>query len=194
MKRVTDLSGREDSCPEPGYETGCGWPVAYTLEIPSNWPSGVYTGQSDTGSSGSTSKLLVFVVREDQPGSRSVILMTVAANTHHAYNSSGGKSLYGFNSSNGKAARKVSFKRPYGDQGDGSYYRREHPFVKWADSQGYIVEYATNVDVHRDADLLGHYSCCVLVGHDEYWSREMRDHLDSFIAAGGNAAILSGNP
>jgi len=192
MKRVTGLSGSEHSCPEPGYETGCGWPVAYVLQVPSNWPSGVYTGEFDTGSSGSSSELLPFVVREDQPGSTSVILMTLAANTHHAYNSFGGKSLYGFNSSNGDPARKVSFNRPYAN-GDGSYYRREHPFVEWAESQGYIIEYATNVDVHRDPGLLGRYSCFVMVGHDEYWSREMRDHLDNFISAGGNAAILSGN-
>jgi hypothetical protein len=31
------------------------------------------------------------------------------------------------------------------------------------------------------------------VGHDEYWSRGMRDSLDAFVAGGGNAAILSGN-
>jgi hypothetical protein len=33
----------------------------------------------------------------------------------------------------------------------------------------------------------------VCVGHDEYWSWGMRDELDAFVAAGGNAAILSGN-
>ncbi len=35
--------------------------------------------------------------------------------------------------------------------------------------------------------------CYLSVGHDEYWSWGMRDALDAFTDAGGNAAILSGN-
>ena len=35
--------------------------------------------------------------------------------------------------------------------------------------------------------------CSLRVGHDEYWSWGMRDALDAHIAAGGNAAIFSGN-
>ena len=30
-------------------------------------------------------------------------------------------------------------------------------------------------------------------GHDEYWSWGMRETLDAFTDAGGNAAIFSGN-
>jgi hypothetical protein len=193
MKRVTGLAGVERSCPEPGYETGCGWPVSYTLAIPSNWPSGVYTGDFDTGTSGTGKKILIFVVRENQPGSTSRMFCSIASNTHNAYNGFGGKSLYNYNSSNEVPARKVSYLRPYESPGDGSYYRREHPFVSWAEGLGYVLEYGTNVDLHRDPNLLGHYSCFIALGHDEYWSREMRDHLDAFVMSGGGAAILSGN-
>ena len=31
------------------------------------------------------------------------------------------------------------------------------------------------------------------VGHDEYWSAPMRDHLEEFIGDGGNVAFFSGN-
>ena len=31
------------------------------------------------------------------------------------------------------------------------------------------------------------------VGHDEYWSWEMRDAVEGFVAAGGNVAFFSGN-
>jgi len=31
------------------------------------------------------------------------------------------------------------------------------------------------------------------VGHDEYWSAPMRDHLEKFIGEGGNVAFFSGN-
>ncbi len=41
--------------------------------------------------------------------------------------------------------------------------------------------------------MLDGHRLFVCVGHDEYWSWGMRDALDAHTAAGGNAAILSGN-
>jgi hypothetical protein len=193
MQRVRGLQGAEYDCPEPGYATGCGWPVAYTLDVPAEWPSGVYMVEFNTGSDGSGTSLIIFVVREDNPGSTSPIFFALASNTHNAYNPVGGKSLYDYNSSDGIPSPEVSYDRPYPSPGDGSYYRREHPFVLWAESLGYPIEYGTSVDLHRDPDLLSNYSLFVCTGHDEYWSLEMRDHLDAFVDAGGNAAILSGN-
>ena len=35
--------------------------------------------------------------------------------------------------------------------------------------------------------------CLLSVGHDEYWSWEMRDAVEGFVAAGGNAASCRGN-
>jgi hypothetical protein len=193
MKRITGLHGVERNCPEPGYETGCGWPVAYSLEVPASWASGVYTAQFNTGPNGTSSKLIIFVVREETPGSTAPILFSVASNTHSAYNEVGGKSLYDYNSSNLVPATTVSYDRPYRQGGDGKYYEREHPFVMWAESMGYPVEYATDVDIHADPGLLFHYRCFVIAGHAEYWTREMRENLDAFVKAGGNALILAGN-
>src|SRR4051795_8833185 len=52
----------------------------------------------------------------------------------------------------------------------------------------------TDVDLHRDgAALLEPYRLMVSVGHDEYWSGPMRDAVEGFVAAGGNAAFFSGN-
>ncbi len=33
----------------------------------------------------------------------------------------------------------------------------------------------------------------ISVGHDEYWSSEMRDRVEAFVKAGGNAAFFSAN-
>jgi hypothetical protein len=41
--------------------------------------------------------------------------------------------------------------------------------------------------------LLKHYRLVLSVGHDEYWAAPMRDHLEKFIADGGNVAFFSGN-
>ena len=45
----------------------------------------------------------------------------------------------------------------------------------------------------QDAHLLDDRSLLFTVGHNEYWSWAMRDHVDQFVQAGGNWAILSGN-
>ena len=67
--------------------------------------SGPYTG---------TVQLVPFVVREP-PGHHAAILVQESVNTWQAYDNWGGKSLYGFTSTDGVAAVKVSFNRPLVD-------------------------------------------------------------------------------
>jgi hypothetical protein len=67
-------------------------------------------------------------------------------------------------------------------------------FVSWMEGAGYRADYCTDVDLHRDGPALLHpYRLLVSVGHDEYWSDAMRDSVEGFVAAGGNAAFFSGN-
>ena len=66
-------------------------------------------------------------------------------------------------------------------------------FVQWAEAQGIKLGYAVSEDLDRDPDLLSGVSLYLSVGHDEYWSLAMRDQVESFIEAGGNAAFFSGN-
>ena len=69
----------------------------------------------------------------------------------------------------------------------------EAPFASWAESNGIVVDYAVNADLELVPDLLEGRRLYVSVGHDEYWSASMRDAVESFVAAGGNAAFFSGN-
>jgi hypothetical protein len=69
----------------------------------------------------------------------------------------------------------------------------ERPFVQWAERSGYALEYLTQHDLHYRPELLGHYRCLVIVGHDEYWSWEMRDAIDRFVDQGGSIARFAGN-
>ena len=67
-------------------------------------------------------------------------------------------------------------------------------FIAWLERAAYRADYCTDVDLHRDGVAqLAPYRLMVSVGHDEYWSDEMRDALDAFVAAGGNAAFFGGN-
>ncbi len=69
----------------------------------------------------------------------------------------------------------------------------EHPFVAWAERQGYRIDFAVNSDLEFRPRILEPYKLVLSVGHDEYWSAPMRDNLEAFIAAGGNVAFFSGN-
>lgn len=56
-------------------------------------------------------------------------------------------------------------------------------------------EHETSKDASSEAhpEVLDDASLYLSVGHDEYWSRGMRDTVEAFIARGGNAAFFSGN-
>lgn len=82
------------------------------------------------------------------------------------------------------------FSKYYALAGWASY---ERLFVVWAEEQGYSVDIITQDDLHREPDALDGYNCAVFVGHDEYWTREMRDHVDAYVERGGNVARFAGN-
>ena len=119
-------------------------------------------------------------------------------NTWEAYNDWGGKSLYTFNStgpvvpaSGTVAAAMVSFNRPFANAID--VFQYEYDRVRWLERNGYDVSYQTDVDTDENpASLLGH-RLDVVSGHDEYWSRAMRNAWEAARAAGVNLAFLGGN-
>ena len=168
---------------------GCNWPVAYTLNVPLTWPSGIYVADllDADDQPGGYGSYIFFVVTENLPGSTSDILFYVPTNTWQAYNSYGGWSLY-----TDPQAVKITFDRPYKPCSDCKYCW-ELPLARWMESEGYHVEYVTSEDIHNNSDLLFNYTLVLSVGHDEYWSKEMRDNVDAFLDTGGNYAIFSGN-
>ncbi|KAA2212056.1 N,N-dimethylformamidase beta subunit family domain-containing protein [Teichococcus oryzae] len=69
----------------------------------------------------------------------------------------------------------------------------ERPFLHWAEAEGYGVEILTQDEIHADPGALDGFRCAVFVGHDEYWSREMRETVDGFVSRGGHVARFAGN-
>ncbi|WP_343222453.1 N,N-dimethylformamidase beta subunit family domain-containing protein [Lysobacter sp. ISL-50] len=70
---------------------------------------------------------------------------------------------------------------------------QEYNFVRFLEREGYDVTYATNVDVHRSASVLLNHRGFLSVGHDEYWSKSMRDHVEAARDAGVNLGFFSAN-
>lgn len=165
---------------------GLNWGAGYNVNIPSDWKSGIYELSFNNGR-GDYSEFVA--IKSSQPGTHSKVLVLDSLPTKIAYSPIGGKSMYGFNSTNGQASATVSMERPTG-RGQWTEHRE---FVTWLDQQGIIYEAASMMDLHRDPSLLSQYNLVILIGHNEYWSKEMRDNWDNYLAAGGNGAIFSGN-
>jgi hypothetical protein len=176
--------------PDRASSHGCNWPAAFTLTIPDNWKSGCYVASLilNTGDAEVRSSVL-FVVRSAVPGKNTKILLQLATNTYNAYTNWGGHSLYSYHDRDGLQGHRVSFDRPLNSQ----YANWELPFVKWAESNGFVIDYAVNSDLEFHPEMLKSYRLVLSVGHDEYWSAPMRDNLEQFIAEGGNVAFFSGN-
>lgn len=87
-------------------------------------------------------------------------------------------------------ALAYEYSRHYPDTGWASY---DGPFVKWAEAEGYDFDFLTQSDLHSEPDCLAGYKAVIIVGHDEYWSWQMRDAVDEFVKKGGNLARFAGN-
>ena len=104
-----------------------------------------------------------------------------------AYNGWGGKSLYPNSSTNGVAADQ-GLLRPAVRRD--VFPRYEINLLRFLEREGYDVSYTTDVDTHRDpAELTGH-RLVIVSGHDEYWSKEMRDAFEAARDAGTNLAFM----
>lgn len=87
-------------------------------------------------------------------------------------------------------ARLHGYSRHHADAYWATY---ERPFALWAETHGYQLDYLTQHDLHTDPTCLDGYRCAVVVGHDEYWSWQMRDTIDAFVDGGGRFARFGGN-
>jgi hypothetical protein len=197
------------------------WP-AYEFTTPSHWNPGVYVAffvesgsdtplvTAETGRPPGDVPYDVddlkghgrefFILRPCVPGGAK-ILYKKSSFTRHAYNRSDGpgieraSSLYDnavYVSGDGVEPRghKVSMHRPGGID-DLAYW--DAPFIAWLERAGYQVEFCTDLDLHSDPELLSFYRLLLSVGHDEYWTTEMRVNVETFVEAGGNVAFFSAN-
>ncbi|MBF2066991.1 MAG: hypothetical protein IGS39_21630 [Calothrix sp. C42_A2020_038] len=201
----------------------CDWKDPYVLNIPNNiddpsqWASGFYLAKL-TGSRSGKQSYIIFVVRDE--GRPSDILFQSSVTTYQAYNNWGGMSLYRWNSK-GKQAMKVSFNRPYAPSpnreaaygvGAGEFLTNVQPkrrtsnagweynMVRWLEKNGYDVTYSTNIDTHENyLDQLSGKSALLLhkaflsVGHDEYWTWQMRQNIEAARDAGVSLGFFSAN-
>jgi hypothetical protein len=192
MMQPVTLGGISQPIPTPDPTYGmaeCQWVSPYVLTVPSNWVSGIYLVKL-VGSQSGKQRYIVFVVRND--GRVSDFIFKSGVTTYQAYNAWGGKSLYTFNSTNSVAAVKVSYNRPYDDnQGTGRLLQWELDMLAFLEQEGYDVVYNTDVDTHESPAQLMLHKGFLSVGHDEYWSYEMRQNVTAARDQGVNLGFFS---
>lgn len=215
------LPGRTQHEPVTDRMTGmisCAWEANWTLTVPRTWTAGSYLA-AFTADSGHRS-YAPFVVRDD--ARRADFLVVLPFSTYQAYNQwpldgKVGKSLYygyghdgsanaggsdagssrtdvhGAPIAYGTRAHKVSFARPYEGVGLPQRADLDYEFLQWAERSGYDLSYATSVDLHDGRIDPKQYRALVFSGHDEYWSRLMRDTVSNAVDAGTHVAFIAAN-
>jgi hypothetical protein len=149
-------------------EEGFGYEVSVSFTLP-DLPSGIYLIE----------KTIPFIVK---PKGNADVIVVYPSNTANAYAQSGGKSLY-----TPDRATTVSFHRPIGLQD----FCKE--CLAWFDSQtDFSVGYIADSDLD-DFNNIAAAKLLVIIGHNEYWTRQARLNFDTFVDSGHDALILSGN-
>ncbi|MCP3817698.1 hypothetical protein NLX86_05985 [Streptomyces sp. A3M-1-3] len=196
------LAGTPRPVPAAAPETGttaCDWPVSWSLDIPADWVSGIFLAVF-TAADGHRS-YTPFVVRDTSRPSD--LLVVLPFTTYQAYNmwpedGRTGKNLYrgqldgkvgGFD----ERAVEVSFDRPYAQAGLPRWFNLDTTLAGWVEQGGYDVTYATSVDLHEGRIDPSRHRAIIFPGHDEYWSRAMRNVAEDAVKEGTHLAFLAAN-
>ncbi|MFZ0158387.1 MAG: N,N-dimethylformamidase beta subunit family domain-containing protein, partial [Kineosporiaceae bacterium] len=175
--------------------TSANWPRSVTLAT-AGWPPGAYLAKL-IGADGAMS-FAPFVIRNRQ--STGAVLLVHSMATWQAYNEWGGPSTYRGYEESDKAkdfllrSRASSFDRPYARGfGTGTFLTNELPAVAAAERLGLHLNYAADLDLQLHPEVLEGAVAVVLLGHSEYWSRQMRANLTAARDRGVNLAFLGAN-
>lgn len=172
------------------------WTNPYTVTTGSDWLSGIYVAKF-TDISGWQTYTPFDVRPTNQPNS--TYIAVTPDTTYAAYNDWGGASLYTVNTSisgmlknnpnpafanaldTSAGVARVSFDKPYSTGGGASdtfFYNAQ--MVHWMERNGYDVSYMSDVDLHeRGLAALQTHKAYISLGHDEYWTTEMRNAVQS---------------
>jgi len=182
-----------------GHLNCSNWSESASWAIPSNAVSGLYIARLERTGGGSNH--IVFIVRND--ASNSDLYFQFADATWQAYNGYGGNNLYdGTTSWPAGHAVKVSYNRPIfpynslfnTDSRQADWYMNaDYPMIRWLERNGYDVTYTSCNDVENNGSRLLNHKVFVTVGHDEYWSKDMRQNVEAARNAGVHLAFFTGN-
>ena len=131
-----------------------------------------------------------YVIVRAAPKRHAKVLVQVPVNTWQAYNQWGGRSLYAEHGL--PAGYRVSFDRPYADSNQ-LPRQWELQLVRFLERHDYDVSYQTDLDTDADPGSLLQHTLVMTAGHDEYWTKGIRDAFEAARDAGVNLAFMGAN-
>jgi hypothetical protein len=164
------------------------WDPSLTVST-AGWAPGAYLLRLDASTG--AERYVPITVRSASTAGKVVILNGVT--TWQAYNLWGGYDLYSGPGGFGERSYVVSFDRPYDTTGAVKFLYYEQPAVAIAERSGVPLAYETDVDLHENPSLLSGARALISLGHDEYYSQEMRATLMAARNARTNIAFLGAN-
>jgi len=212
IKSLGPFNGIAQPTPDDGELNlrECKWQKSFDFTISEGWVSGVYLGKLTATTTGFQS-YVIFIVKDDR---KADFIFQCSDLTWQSYNRwpewrSGYDWYYksgGHNPWHTDVGAEVSFDRPYTFymnhlpvgllphiNGSGEFLLWEFPLAFWMEEQGYDVTYVSNLDVHENKDELLRAKGFLSVGHDEYWTRQMYNHVSQARDGGVSLLFLGGN-
>lgn len=163
------------------------WQPSYTFTIPSDWTTGVYLVKLTDAQGWQT-----YTYFNVLGNPHATYIAVTADNTAAAYNTWGGHSLYETELT--MRGVKVSFDRPSSQNyGSDQVLAFELNAIRWLERQGYDLTYMSSVDLHTEPASLLQHKAYISLGHDEYWTKEMRDGVENALEHGVGLAFLEAN-
>ena len=168
------------------------WKPSYTLTIPGDWTTGIYLAKFIDRNGMQT-----YAPFDVLGGPKSAYIAVTPDTTYAAYNYWGKFSLYvedGPTTDSAHRDAKVSFNKPYQDHNGASQITSFIiQAVRWMEQRGYDVSYMSDVDLHvNPASLLTH-KAFISLGHDEYWTKQMRQGVETARDKGIGVAFMGAN-
>ena len=220
--RADAVAVEEHETPKDASANGCAWPDSLTWYVEPDWAWGYYEVVMEIDVGEKVRRDYAFFVVRPAAGARIVLALATNTwhayndfggknlynggtqvamqrpmTAGYLYKPPGkGRRVTGTGAPDPQNAAHVGYiqlNHLSGWAGSAGWPDWELPFLEWAEREGFEIGVCTNADLELHPEVLDDASLFLSVGHDEYWSKGMRDTVEAFIARGGNAAFFSGN-
>lgn len=187
------VSGGLRTLPADYRTAGCRWPDSFTVDIPADWPSGLYAARLE--GPGGLRRDVPFTVRPAAPSATVAVLLPTF--TYLAYNLWNGHNQYTVGESGRQRAMSLlapqhRFAVSATGQLDHTWWS-DQLLMRWMSREGIAFDLFEEHDLHLSGEWLLDYQTLVLPTHPEYWTEPMRANLVSWLGTGGRLIYTGGN-
>ncbi len=199
---------------------GANWVNNYSFKIPRNITPG-YHFIEITNVAKDRIFIPIVILPPKHQKNKNKALIIASTNTWHAYNRWGGASFYNYDINDSLKlvmSYFISTQRPLSlikiteeeDKQDIMNVKIDVPpetsitltnhllggelkITKWLRRNKIDYDVITDVEMHKDYDMIKNYSFIIFPSHSEYWTRQMFDNFRHYLNDGGSFLSLGGN-